>query len=98
MATSKRCAKLVSLIFILKNAIYLFITTEIVELFLYITKSGGLVVKMQRSKHCHYVVSRQTRNFTLLRFSPPSLIPCDVIASDPIKTGISSTSGHFMIT
>ena len=59
MATSKRCAKLVSLIFILKNAIYLFITTEIVELFLYIMKSSGMAIKMSTSKPFHYVVSQQ---------------------------------------
>ena len=48
MATTKRCAKLASLIFILKNVIYLFITTEIVELFLYIRKSSGLAPVVQK--------------------------------------------------
>ena len=44
----------------IQNAIYLFITTEIVELFLYIRKTGGLVllvVKMLTSEPCHHVVS-----------------------------------------
>ena len=48
MATTKRCAKLASLIFILKNVIHLFITTEIVELFLYIRKSSGLAPVVQK--------------------------------------------------
>ena len=48
MATTKRCAKLASLIFILKNVIYLFITTEIVELFWYIRKSSGLAPVVQK--------------------------------------------------
>ena len=44
----------------IQNAIYLFITTEIVELSLYIRKPGGLlflVVKISTSEPCHYVVS-----------------------------------------
>ena len=66
MATSKRCAKLVSLIFILKNEIYLFITTEIVELFLYIMKSSGLAIKMSTSKPFHYVVLELRQEILLL--------------------------------
>ena len=66
MATSKRCAKLVSLIFILKNAIYLFITTEIVELFLYIMKSSGLTIKMSTSKPFHHVVLELRQEILLL--------------------------------
>ena len=44
----------------IQNAIFLFITTEIVELSLYIRKPGGLlllVVKISTSEPCHYVVS-----------------------------------------
>ena len=85
MATTKRCAKLASLNFILKNVIYLFITTEIVELFLYIRKSSGLVIKMSTSKPCHYVVLelRQEILLLLVQLSTKLNIP-DVIASDPI--------------
>ena len=54
MATTKRCAKLASLIFILKNVIYLFITTEIVELFLYIRKSSGLAPVVQKLDSANY--------------------------------------------
>ena len=66
MATPKRCAKLVSLIFILKNVIYLFITTEIVELFLYIMKSSGLAIKMSTSKPFHHVVLELRQEILLL--------------------------------
>ena len=66
MATSKHCATLVSLIFILNNAIYLFITTEIVELFLYIMKSSGLAIKMSTSKPFHYVVLELRQDILLL--------------------------------
>ena len=69
MATTKRCAKLASLIFILKNVIHLFITTEIVELFLYIRKSSGLVIKMSTSKPCHYVVLELRQEILLLLVS-----------------------------
>ena len=68
-ATTKRCAKLASLIFILKNVIYLFITTEIVELFLYIRKSSGLVIKMSTSKPWHYVVLELRQEILLLLVS-----------------------------
>ena len=53
----------------IQNAIYLFITTEIVELFLYIRKPGGLLllvvkaVKMSTSEACHYVVSFEKWRF-----------------------------------
>ena len=57
MATTKRCAKLASLIFILKNVIYLFITTEIVELFLYIRKSSGLAPVVQKLDSAIYRIN-----------------------------------------
>ena len=69
MATPKRCAKLVSLIFILKNVIYLFITTEIVELFLYVMKSSGLAIKMSTSKPFHHVVLELRQEILLLLVS-----------------------------
>ena len=80
----------------IQNAIYLFVTTEIIELFLYIRKTGGLVlmvVKMSTPDPCHYVKKK-------LYSSSSFSIKLNTLRCSSIRSyleGISNTSGHFML-
>ena len=80
----------------IQNAIYLFVTTEIIELFLYIRKTGGLVlmvVKMSTPDPCHYVKKK-------LYSSSSFSIKLNTLRCSSIRSyleGVSNTSGHFML-
>ena len=80
----------------IKNAIYLFVTTEIIELFLYIRKTGGLVllvVKMSTPDTCHDVKKK-------LYSSSSFSIKLNTLRCSSIRSyleGVSNTSGHFML-
>ena len=82
--------------FPIQNAIYLFITTEIVELLLYIRKTGGLVllvVKMSTPDPCHYVKKK-------LYSSSSFSIKLNTLRCSSIRSyleGVRNTSGHFML-
>ena len=80
----------------IRNAIYLFITTEIMELFLYIRKTGGLVllvVKISTPDPCHYVKKKlySSSSFSIKL----NTLQCSSIRS--YLEGVSNTSGHFML-
>ena len=59
---------------LVQNAIYLFTTTEIMELFFYIRKPGGLVLLWLRCRRRILAIKSflSTRKFTPLRLTPPS--------------------------